>query len=287
MTRLQARISSLERAAHCQHHTLSLPALHKLTHSPEVHSSAHSAPSSPKNPHSTSPLSPTCTQTCTSPPAHTYIQPPSAPHLSGHIEGHQRCEWSSINSSLDLPLSLKATLKEALCNQLWEPSTPSMSSFRDAVDQSWQGLSAMEATGTSNHSFNPLTYMVDEQDEGNLSREPSMQERAGERTSESRRESVSTLVGEEEEKVDDMSTLTGMLRFVNQTLAMQEDPSLWSTTGQPGSRCSLPLQVTTPPRNNEKINFYDLHLHVGSASNISANVALQVFTMFNSYLTEA
>lgn len=256
MTRLQARISSLERAAHCHHHTLSLPALHKLTHSPERPSSAHSAPSSPKNPQtgvsrsdhprSTSPLPPTCT----SPPAHTYIQPPSAPHLSGHIEGHQRCEWSSINSSLDLPLSLKATLKEALCHQLWEPSTPSMSSFRDAVDQSWQGLSAMEATGTSNHSFNPLTYMADEQDEGNLNREPSMQERAGERTSESRRESVSTLVGEEEEKVDDMSTLTGMLRFVNQTLAMQEDPSLWSTTGQPGSRSSLPLQVTTPPQNN-------------------------------------
>lgn len=104
----------------------------------------------------------------------------------------------------------------------------------------------MEATGTSNHSFNPLTYMVDEQDDGNLRREPSTQEGAGEQTSESRRESVSTLVGEDEENVDDMSTLTGMLRFVNQTLAMQEDPSLWSTTGPPGSRCSLPLQVTTP-----------------------------------------
>lgn len=254
VTRLQARISSLERAAHSQHHTLSLPALHK-TQSPEHPSSAHSAPSSPKNPqtgvsrsdhpHVTSPLSPTCTQTCSSPPAHTYIQPSSAPHLSGHIEGHQRWEWSSIDSSLDLPPSLKATLKEALCNQLWELSTPSISSFRDTVDQSWQGLSAMEATGTSNHSFNPLTYMVDEQEEGNLNLEPSMQERAGEQTSESRRESVSTLVGEEEEKVDDMSTLTGMLRFVNQTLAMQEDPSLWSATGQPGSGCSLPLQVTT------------------------------------------
>lgn len=261
MTRLQARISSLERAADRQHHTLSLPALHQFSHSPERSSLAHSAPSSPKNPqtavpssnhpHSTCLLSPTHTQTCSSPPAHTYLQPSSAPHLSNQTESHQTCDWSSIDSSLDLPLSLKATLREALSKQLWESSSSSsIPSFRDTVDHSWQGLSAVEATATSDHSFNPLTYMVDEQDDRNLNTEAtSMQEGADEQTSESRRDSVCTLVGqeEEEEEVVDMSTLTGMLRFVNQTLAMQEDPSLWSSTGQSETGRSLPLQVTTPP----------------------------------------
>lgn len=104
----------------------------------------------------------------------------------------------------------------------------------------------MEATATSDHSFNPLTYMVDEQDDRNLNMEAtSTQEGADEQTCESRRESVCTLVGQEEEV--DMSTLTGMLRFVNQTLAMQEDPSLWSSTGRSETGRSVPLQVTTPP----------------------------------------
>lgn len=245
VTRLQARISSLERAADRQHlynHTLSLPALHRFTHSLEHTSSAHSPPSSPKklqtsvpsshHAHSTLHLSPTHTQICSSPPAHTHLQ-----------------STSSNDSSLDLSLSLKATLREALSKQPWESSS-SISSFPDTVEHSWQGLSAVEATATSDLSFNPLTYMVDKQGDGSLNMEAtSMQEGDDERTSESRRESVCTLVGQEEgvEEVD-MSSLTGMLRFVNQTLAMQEDPSLWSSTGISQTGRSLTLQVTTPPR---------------------------------------
>lgn len=249
MTRLQARISSLERAADRQHHTLSLPALHRLTHSPERSSSPRSAISSPDAPQTTlSPsnpshlpllLSPTRTHTGTSPSAHTHLQPIHSPHPP-----NQTCSWSFIDSSLELPSSVKATLREALNKQPWESSSPSIST---SVDQSWQGLSALEATAASDLSFNPLTYMVDERADRNLATEvTSVPGGAHEQTSESRRESVCTLVGqtEEEEEVN-MSTLTGMLRFVNQTLAKQEDPSLWSSTGRQETGCSLPLQVIT------------------------------------------
>lgn len=254
VTRLQARISSLERAADHQHiynNTLSLPALHHFTQSPEHSSTAHSLPSSPKNPqvavsssrqtHSNQ-FSLTHTQTCSSPPAHTYLKPP---HLLNQTESNQTCDWlqsSSIDSSLDLPPSLKATLREALSKQPWDSSSSSIPSFPDTVEHSWQGLSGVEATTTSNLSFNPLTYMVNEQDNGKLNMEATlMQEGEGEQETESRRESVSTLVGQEEEV--DMNSLTGMLRFVNQTLAMQEDSSLWSSTGIPETRRSPTLQV--------------------------------------------
>lgn len=101
---------------------------------------------------------------------------------------------------------------------------------------------------TSDHSFNPLTYMVDEEDDKNRKTDTtSKQERASDQTSGSGRESVCTLVGGVEEEVD-MSTLTGMLRFVNQTLAMQEDLSLWSSTGRSETGSSLPLQVTILPQ---------------------------------------
>ena len=105
---------------------------------------------------------------------------------------------------------------------------------------------------TSDHSFNPLTYMVDEDDDKNHKTDTtSKPERASEQTSGSGRESVCTLVGGEEEEngeEGDVSTLTGMLRFVNQTLAMQEDLSLWSSTGRSETGSSLPLQVTTLPQ---------------------------------------
>lgn len=255
VARLQARISSLERAADHQHiynHTLSLPALHHFTQSPERSSTAHSLPSSPKNPqvavysskqtHSNQLLSPTHIQTCSSPPAHTYLKPP---HLLNQTKSNGTCDWlqsSSIDSSLDLPPSLKATLREALSKQPWDSSSSSIPSFPDTVDHSWQGLSGVEATTTSDLSFNPLTYMVDEQDDRKLNMEATwLQEGEGEQETESRRESVSTLVGQEEEV--DMNSLTGMLRFVNQTLAMQEDPSLWSSTGIPETRHSPTLLV--------------------------------------------
>ncbi|XP_075954725.1 coiled-coil domain-containing protein 18 isoform X1 [Anarhichas minor] len=262
-TRLQARISCLERAAdrtHLYHDTVSLPALHALTHPPENSSSAHFPPASPQKLQTTLPssqhaqssrlLSPTHARTGSSPPAHTYLQPVSSPHRSSQAESHQTCDWlqrSSIDSSLDLPLSLKATLREALGKHPWESTSPSVTSFPDTADHSWQGLSDTDATVTSDLSFNPLTYMVDRRDGVNLNTEAtSMQERDDEQTSESRRESVCTLVGqeeeEEEEEDEDMSSLTGMLRFVNQTLAMQEDPSLWSSTGLSQTGRMLTLQ---------------------------------------------
>lgn len=156
-----------------------------------------------------------------------------------------------MDSSLDLPLSLKVTLKKAFSKQPWESSSsPSISSYLNAVNHSWQGLSTVEATAASDLSFNPLTYMVDKQDEGNLSIEGTfMQKVDNEEISESRRESVCTLVGEQEEA--DMTSLTGMLRFVNQTLAMQEDPSLWSSTVLSEARRSLILQVITPPQSDK------------------------------------
>ncbi|XP_062284878.1 coiled-coil domain-containing protein 18 isoform X1 [Scomber scombrus] len=252
VTRLQARISSLERAADRQNltphdHALSLPALNKLTHSPDHSCFVQSRPSLPKRlqtiVHSPSLARSTFRQTCSSPPAHT------DPHLSDQTESHQTCNWmqsSSIDSSLDLPLSLKATLREALHHQPWETSSPSLiSSLPDTAGCSWQGLSSTDVTVTSDLSFNPLTYMVDRQEDRNLDRDATlMQERDDEQMSESRRESVCILVGQEEEGMD-MSSLTGMLRFVNQTLAMQEDLSSWSSAGlsQSGHRVSLQSDV--------------------------------------------
>lgn len=245
MTRLQARISSLGRAADRQNlynHTPSLSALHKVTDSPECSLAALSPESSPKklhmtvssspHAHSTHIRSPTHAQTYLSPSVHSYLKPTSALHLS---ESHQTCDWlqsSSIDSSLDLPQSLKVTLKEALSKQPWESLSHSVSSLPDTVDHSWQGLSATDATAISDMSFNPLTYMVDKESDRNPGVEATLMEKdEGELLTDSRRESVSTPVGQEEEV--DMSSLTGMLKFVNQTLAMQEDPTLWRSTKLP------------------------------------------------------
>lgn len=227
MTRLQARISSLERAADRQHHTLSLPTL--FTHSSQT--AADLAPTSPRNPL----FVPTSNQ-------------PSFPVPPGHTDpllSNQTHAWSSIDSSLDLPPSLKATLREVFSKQAWESSSPSSSSLQDAVDQQgWRGLSAVDTTATSDGSFNPLTYKVDMADDTIVAPEASPQPGGA---SELRRETASTLVGEEEKEMD-MNSLTGMLRFVNQTLAMQEDPSLWSSSGQAETGHPLPLQVAaTPP----------------------------------------
>lgn len=217
MTRLQARISSLERAADLQNlynQTVSLSAGHNLTHSP----GGSSTTLSPKK---TETLNTHTHSACLGSPGHTRCQPTSAP-----LQSHDWLRNSSTQSSLDLPPSLKATLSEALSKEPWASSSSSVSPFPGTVDQSWQGLSGVEATASSDLSFNPLTYMVDKQDDSHPN--STMQE-GDEWTSESRRASVRTLVGEEQEM--DMSSLTGMLRFVNQTLAMQEDPSLWSSTG--------------------------------------------------------
>lgn len=115
-----------------------------------------------------------------------------------------------MDSSLDLPQNLKATLREALGQHLpWDTSFMSPTPYQP--DHSWQGLSRLEATSASDLSFNPLTYMVD-------------------KMSEEREERESPLRQETQEEMD-MSSLTGMLRFVNQTLALQEDPSLCGSAG--------------------------------------------------------
>lgn len=73
--------------------------------------------------------------------------------------------------------------------------------------------------------------MVDDGDRGHLPSDvSSAREEGSEGLGESRTGSVATLVVEKEEEMD-MSSLTGMLKFVNQTLAMQDDPSLWSSVG--------------------------------------------------------
>lgn len=229
VTRLQARISSLERAAKRHHHSLSLPALPptRLSHSADLPPSAGSAPSSPKARLSTEPTGLPLLLSPTHPPAAT--SHPQPPHPT-----KQTCSWSLADSSLDLPESVKATLREALSKQPWESSSTSLCTS-SSLEQNWQSFGALEASASSDLSFNPLTYMAD----GNTQSAEGVQEQA----SESRRESVSTLVGQEE--VEDMSTLTGLLRFVNQTLAKQDDASLWSSTGLEESGDGRRLQVTT------------------------------------------
>lgn len=220
MTRLQARISSLERAAGLRHHSLSLPT--KLSHSTDLHPTVGSAPPSPKGlPLLLPPTHP--------PTVSSHIQPPRSPK--------QVCSLSFADSSLDLPDSVKATLREALNKQPWESSSTSVCTS-SSVEQSWQGLSALETSAASDLSFNPLTYMA----EGN----PGAGEEVQGQSSESRRDSESTLVGQEGvEEVEDMSTLTGILRFVNQTLAKQDNPSVWSSNGLEESGDGHRLQVTT------------------------------------------
>lgn len=175
----------------------------------------------------TQPLSPAHALACPFPPAHT------DPFLPNQTQA-----WS-IGSSLDLPLSLKATLREVLCKQTWESaSSPSLSlslsSLHDLAEHGSQGLSAVDATATSDCSFNPLTYKVDTADDTVLDLEASANQEGAKEC---------TLVGEEEEE-EVMNTLTGMLRFVNQTLAMQEDPFLWSSSGQSDTGRTLPPEVS-------------------------------------------
>lgn len=215
VTRLQAKISSLERAADRQQLSLKLP------RSPDPSSLSHSPHTSPKK----------LQLTVQSPTQTHYAQIPSTSQLFHPSEDQKVQDWlqsSTNDSSLDLPLSLKATLKEALKEQPWE-SRSSTSSFPGTVDHSWQGLTSADASQTSDLSFNPLTYMVENQDETKYNTTLRL-ERDEEQGCDSRRELMGTLVApDKDEAMDNVSTLTGMLRFVNQTLAMQDDLSLWSS----------------------------------------------------------
>ncbi|XP_051989334.1 LOW QUALITY PROTEIN: coiled-coil domain-containing protein 18-like [Xyrauchen texanus] len=89
------------------------------------------------------------------------------------------------DTSLELSDSLKASVQAALL----PPPSP---------DQAWQGLTTSEVTSTTDMSFNPLTYMLDQ----------------------------------EEPEESDLDTLSGMLRFVNHTLALQEQQSFCNTSTQ-------------------------------------------------------
>lgn len=78
--------------------------------------------------------------------------------------------------------------------------------FSEAVDLSWQAPSPSDSTPPSESSFNPLTYMPVRGGGGE-----------DERLTASR--------GESESSMEDLGSLSGMLRFVAQTLARQDDPA--------------------------------------------------------------
>ncbi|KAF7692313.1 hypothetical protein HF521_009923 [Silurus meridionalis] len=147
IARLQAKISSLERASELRSSTL--------------HHDSRTFP----------PLSPPLKD-----PSPCFPAPLSDPIGRSSIS---RTSWTEASSdtSLELSESLKASVKAALKPQSSPPS-------------SWQGLHP-ELSSSSDMTFNPLTYMLDA----------------------------------EEPEEPDMDSLSGMLRFVNQTLALQEQHS--------------------------------------------------------------
>ncbi|XP_051944107.1 coiled-coil domain-containing protein 18 isoform X1 [Hippocampus zosterae] len=130
-----------------------------------------------------------------------------AAHLQTQLEQSQSAQRRSNDLSLDLPPSLKATLKEALSQQPWE------SSDSGSVDRSWQALSSTEPPSSCDLSFDPFAYM---QGDTSASSEWTITEEGDD-------ERVGADTPDEH-----MSSLKGMLRFVNQTLANQEDPSVLS-----------------------------------------------------------
>ncbi|XP_061588611.1 coiled-coil domain-containing protein 18 isoform X2 [Cololabis saira] len=219
-TRLQARISGLGRAADRQNlnnHTLPPalpPASPKRLQTP-LCTSSH-APSVPAG---------LATQTQPR-PLNPAPSAPSDPRPASELSDWQ--QMIGIDSSLDLPPSLKATLREVFNKQPWDCSSSSVSSFPESVDRSWQGLGATDASVVSDVSFNPLTYVVDKQGDPDTEARSSLHGREEPHSESRRRASTGTVGGQEDET--DLSSLTEMLRFVNQTLARQEDPSVWTST---------------------------------------------------------
>ncbi|XP_061775837.1 coiled-coil domain-containing protein 18 isoform X2 [Nerophis ophidion] len=132
------------------------------------------------------------------------VQPPSHAHrapLPPNAHSPQDDCFSS-DLSIDFPPSLKAAVKEARTQQAWE------SSCSDTIDPSLQSSGSTEPRSSSEVSFDPLTYNGDKisanhtlEQEGNQDLTP----------------------------VDPQSSLTETMRFVQQTLAYQEDQSLWSS----------------------------------------------------------
>ncbi|KAJ8011364.1 hypothetical protein DPEC_G00057380 [Dallia pectoralis] len=219
VTRLQARMSSLDRATEL-HRTNSY-----LHPDPSQPSSPPTRRCSPPRTHSYSPSGQNHTRTphrlaSNSPPATPDSDQPPQTHTPDCSTGA-----SIVDSSLDLPESLKDSLRGVLGQHLPRGSSLSRSPTPHHPDLSWQGLSRLDAT-SSDLSFNPLTYMVD--DKGVV------EERNG--------TGGESLLGRQTQEEVDMSSLTGMLRFVNQTLALQDDPSLWGSSGLPESEHTLTLK---------------------------------------------
>ncbi|KAJ3595534.1 hypothetical protein NHX12_004837 [Muraenolepis orangiensis] len=264
VTRLQVRMSSLERSSDLLSSATPTSPLPRYTLQPKLLQAPDTLtlappPSSlpppllPQRSHppgQTSPQDPFASPHANRRPApaiHPFLQPTRHPltldpaTLSFQPSDPEKSslDWlrsNSNDSSLDLPPELKATLRVALSQKPWESSVVlSKSPYPDPVDQSWQGLSSLESnTSTTNNtatdlSFNPLTYMLDkaegpeddEDEDGRPMREGA--EKEG-------RESVCREEEQVEESEAHLGSLSGMLRFVNQTLAMQEDTSLWDTT---------------------------------------------------------
>ncbi|KAM9440276.1 coiled-coil domain-containing protein 18 isoform 1-T1 [Clarias gariepinus] len=148
IARLQAKISSLERASELRSSTL--------------HQESSAFP----------PLSPPLKDTL--PNYHLSLNDPLA--RSSIFSTFSRED--SSDASLELSESLKASVTAAL-----KPPSSSCSG--------WQGLNHGELSSSSDMTFNPLTYMLDA----------------------------------EEPEESEMDSLSGMLKFVNQTLALQEQHS--------------------------------------------------------------
>ncbi|XP_056329051.1 coiled-coil domain-containing protein 18 [Danio aesculapii] len=115
------------------------------------------------------------------------LPPLSPPHKDSILQDPPSSTRSSLspwhNTFSDASLELSDSLKASVQAALQPPSSPA---------QVWQGLSSHEASCSTDMTFNPLTYMLDQ----------------------------------EEPEEADLDSLSGMLRFVNQTLALQEQQSL-------------------------------------------------------------
>lgn len=113
--------------------------------------------------------------------------PLSPPHKDSIPQDPPSSTRSSLspwhNTFSDASLELSDSLKASVQAALQPPSSPV---------QTWQGLTSHEASCSTDMTFNPLTYMLDQ----------------------------------EEPEEADLDSLSGMLRFVNQTLALQEQQSL-------------------------------------------------------------
>lgn len=126
------------------------------------------------------------------------VFPPLSPPLRATLPGFP----PSLNEPLARSSISSTSWQETSSDVSMELSESLKASVKAALKppssprSGWQGLSHTELSSSSDMTFNPLTYMLDR----------------------------------EEPEEPEMDTLSGMLRFVNQTLALQEQHS--DTHGQ-------------------------------------------------------